>query len=110
MTESLETYSESEQRKIGAWMTQLRLQGPNLPRPYADFLRDGIHELRIKVTGDQVRVLYFFIHGKAIVLTHSFVKRQSKVPKQEIERAIMCREDYLKRFPTLEKLRETKDG
>ena len=38
----------------------LEEKGPNLPRPYADLLKDGIHELRIKLSGDQIKVLYFF--------------------------------------------------
>ncbi len=29
----------------------LEEKGPPLPRPYADLLTDGIHELRVKLSG-----------------------------------------------------------
>jgi hypothetical protein len=38
--------------------------GPTLPRPYADLLKDGIHELRIRLSGDHIRMLYFFCFRK----------------------------------------------
>ena len=36
--------------------------GHGLRRPHADYLRDGIHELRAKSEGANYRMLYFF-HG-----------------------------------------------
>ncbi|WP_308447606.1 type II toxin-antitoxin system RelE/ParE family toxin [Leptospira inadai] len=83
----------------------LEERGPNLPRPYADFLTEGIHELRLKLSGDQVRFLYFFIFRHYIILTHAFIKNVQRVPVSEIKRAIKCREDFLSRY-TEEKLKE----
>lgn len=61
--------------------------GHKLRRPEADFLRDGIYELRVRRQRVNYRVLYFF-HGKvAAILAHGLVK-ESEVPKAEIERAI----------------------
>ncbi|MCK5718988.1 MAG: type II toxin-antitoxin system RelE/ParE family toxin [Thiomargarita sp.] len=51
----------NEKAKVMSWLEQLEINGPTLPRPYADLLRDGIHELRIKLTGDQHRILYFLL-------------------------------------------------
>jgi hypothetical protein len=39
--------------KILSWLSMLEEKGPILPRPYADLLRDGIHEIRIKLSGNQ---------------------------------------------------------
>lgn len=89
---------DRDQAKIFSWLTLLEEQGPNLPRPYADILRDGIHELRVKLTGDQVRILYFFCYREFIVLTSVFVKRTSVVPSAEIKKARKCRDDFLARF------------
>jgi hypothetical protein len=50
-----------ERAKTLAFIGLLETHGPNLPRPYADLLKDGIHELRIKLTGTQTRILYFFV-------------------------------------------------
>ena len=72
-----------EQAKILGLISFLQQKGPTLPRPYADLLEDGIHELRIRLSGDQGRVLYFFCYRKFIVLTHAFVKTSAKVPWAE---------------------------
>lgn len=87
-----------------AWIALLEERGPQVPRPYADLLRDGIHELRIKLTGNQVRVLYFFCFRNIVVLTHAFTKTTSKVPEDQIKKALKYRDDVLKRFKTGEAL------
>ena len=84
--------------KILNWLEQLEAQGPNLPRPYADLLEDGIHELRIKLSGEQIRIIYFFCYGEFIILTHAFRKNTYKVPKTEIEKAKKYRDDFIARF------------
>lgn len=87
-----------DQAKILALISYLQDQGPTLPRPYADLLEDGIHELRVRLSGDQFRVLYFFYYRRFIVLTHAFVKVTTKVPKAEIQKAKKYRSDFLSRF------------
>lgn len=84
--------------KILNWLEQLEAQGPNLPRPYADLIEDGIHELRIKLSGEQVRIIYFFCYGDFIILTHAFRKNTNKIPKVEIEKAKKYRDDFIERF------------
>jgi len=55
-------------------------------RPEADFLRDGIHELRVGLAGRNYRMRYFF-HGKAVaILSHGLVKERA-VPSKAIELA-----------------------
>jgi len=58
--EFIDSISEGNQAKTLALIAALEERGPNLPRPYADLLKDGIHELRVKLSGNQVRVFYFF--------------------------------------------------
>ncbi len=66
---------------------RLRDLGHELRRPEADYLRDGIYELRTSLRGVQYRLLYFF-HGRtAAVLSHGLVKEQV-VPDREIDKAI----------------------
>ena len=50
-----------------------------------DLLQDGIHELRIKLSGVQVRILYFFCYKDIIILTNIFDKHTDRVPKSEIK-------------------------
>jgi len=68
--------------------------GHEIRRPHADYLRDGVHELRAKREGVHYRMLYFFHGRKAVVVSHGFVKRQAAVPAREIDRAI----ERMKRF------------
>ena len=61
--------------------------GHELRRPESDYLRDGIHELRIGLQHLNYRILYFF-HGRTVaVISHGLVK-EDVVPPREIERAI----------------------
>ena len=61
--------------------------GYELRRPQADFLRDGIYELRVGLQYLNYRMLYFF-HGRtAAVISHELVK-EAAVPPKEIEKAI----------------------
>ncbi len=67
---------------------QLQQTGYQLRRPSADYLRDGIYELRARHHKVQYRILYFF-NGKDIaVLSHSIIKKTSAVPNKDIDIAI----------------------
>jgi len=96
--EYIDSLSLRERAKVMAFIGLLEDRGPNLPRPYADLLDEGIHELRIKLTGTQVRILYFFCYKNIIVLTNVFDKYTKKVPVNKIEQAKKCRADFLARF------------
>ena len=66
----------------------LATTGYELRRPAADYLRDGIYELRAKHVRVQYRILYFF-HGQNVaVLAHAITKDTDRMPINEIERAI----------------------
>lgn len=101
----LDSLDNLELAKVLSWLSLLEEKGALLPRPYADLLEDGIHELRIKISGQQERMLYFFCYQNIIVLTHHFTKNTDKVPKSEIKKAKNFRSDFLGRF-TKEKIME----
>lgn len=61
--------------------------GHELRRPEADFLRDGISELRASYQGVHYRMLYFFA-GKAVVVVSHGVTKERKVPAKEIALAV----------------------
>lgn len=72
------------------------MEGPNLPRPYADIVRGKIRELRVSFGSNEYRFLYFFF-GKRIIITHGFLKKTDRVPEGEIERAERIMQDFLER-------------
>lgn len=96
--EFIDHRNHRDQAKVLAWLSQLEDRGPHLPRPYADLLEDGIHELRVQLSGQHVRLLYFFCFREFIVLTHAFTKQTGIVPQTEIERARRYRTDLLYRY------------
>jgi phage-related protein len=90
--------------KCVAHIDMLRDWGHELRRPTADYLRDGIYELRVRVGTSQHRILYFF-HGRiAAVLAHGLTK-QKKVPAKDIERAL-ARMQLFKKNPTVHSHRQ----
>ena len=99
-------YQENENIPVLQWLKQLLKEdrkgyancvarikllassGYELRRPAADYLRDGIYELRAKHVHIQYRILYFF-HGQNVaILAHAITKEQAAVPEIDIERAI----------------------
>jgi hypothetical protein len=58
-----------------------------LRRPEADFVRDGIYELRATYQGVHCRLLYCFAGRSIAVLSHGLTKLR-EVPNKEIEIAI----------------------
>ena len=97
--------SEDGTAPVLEWLKELRVENPKawancrariallsqfgheLRRPAADFLREGIHELRAKQGHVQYRMLYFF-HGRTVaVLAHSLTKEDA-IPPADIERAL----------------------
>jgi phage-related protein len=94
----IDKQKDKNKAKILSWLSILEMKGPILMRPYADLLKDGIHELRVKITGKQVRILYFFCFKEYIILTNHFIKKTDKVPEKEIIKSKKNRDDFLKRY------------
>ena len=74
-------------KKCVARLRRLRAFGHELRRPVADYLRDGVWELRVRHGTVNYRILYFFHGGTACVLAHGLTKK-GMVPDQDIDRAL----------------------
>jgi hypothetical protein len=87
------------------WLLErLAEEGRELRRPLADYLRDGIYELRTQVGNVNYRILYGFVGQNVVLLTSGLTKERS-VPPAEIETAIARIADYQrdpKRFGHIE--------
>ena len=72
-------------------------------------LRDDIWEFRTLYQGLQYRLLAFWDKSSSenslVISTHGFIKKRSKVPESEIEKAIQIRIKY---FEDKEKLKKKK--
>ena len=97
VTEFIDGCDPKHQVKILRFLSLLEEMGPTLPRPYADLLKDGVHELWIKLSGDQIRMLHFFCFRKFIVFYVAFVKNTRQVPEKFIDRVKRYRNSFLYR-------------
>ena len=86
------------QVKVLHFLELLEEMGPTLPRPYADLLEDGIHELRVRLSGDHMRLLYFFCFENYIVVYRALRKTASRVPEEYIRETRKYREIFLSRI------------
>jgi phage-related protein len=62
------------QDKCAARIRRLRDCGHELRRPEADYLRDGIYELRVRYQQVNYRLLFFFHGNQVVVLTLGLTK------------------------------------
>lgn len=85
--EWLDSIPDKARDKCRIRMERLREVGHELRRPEADYLRDGIYELRIGLHGINYRILYFFHGTIAVVLSHGLIKGRD-VPATEIAEAV----------------------
>jgi phage-related protein len=76
-------------------LEQLAACGHELRRPAADYLRDGLYELRAKKGRIQYRILYFFHGRNVVVLAHAFVKEEAAVPDIDIDRAVRRKKAFV---------------
>ena len=85
-----------EKAFIKCWAAIKRLadHGHELRRPEADYLRDGIHELRIKRGSVNYRLLYFFHERTCSVVAHGCTK-EDIVPPSDINRAITRKSNFI---------------
>jgi phage-related protein len=82
-----ESLPERAQDKCRVRLERLQEKGNELRRPEADFLRDGIYELRVKHLRMNYRILYFFAGQSVAVVSHG-LQKEKVVPANEIDRAI----------------------
>jgi phage-related protein len=84
---TIETRNRKTYEKCRSYLQRLAEFGRDLRRPTADFLRDGVYELRIKQLGVNYRILYGFV-GQDVVLVSHGITKEKRVPAKEIDLAV----------------------
>ena len=93
--EFLDSLSAKEAQKI-TWVLRLIEEIDRAPKKYfKKLLPYDIWEVRIDFSGNTYRILSFMYNDSQLILTHGFVKKTQKVPKNEIEKALTYKSDYL---------------
>lgn len=94
----LDELDQKMRAKMVRTIELLEKNGPDLRKPYSEYLEDGIFELRAKVGSDISRELYFFFYDKKAILTNGFLKKSQKTPRKQLELAKKYKRDYEERY------------
>jgi phage-related protein len=79
--------------KCVARITRLAEVGHELRRPEADYLRDGLYELRARQGRVQYRLLYFF-HGRNVAILAHALTKEGEIPVADLERVLRRKETF----------------
>jgi hypothetical protein len=79
--------------KCVARIKRLAEVGHELRRPEADYLRDGIYELRARQGHVNYRILYFF-HGRNVAVLAHAITKEGEIPTADLERALRRKASY----------------
>lgn len=95
--EFIDSLDTKMQCKVLRQIGLLKEHGHRIGEPYSCQLVKGVFELRVQQSNNITRILYFFVKGQTIVLTHGFTKKTQKTPIEEIERAKKYKSDFERR-------------
>ena len=98
MVEFLNSLDINMKSKVIHTISLLQDYGNELREPYTKYIKDGIFEFRVKQGSNITRSFYFFITGKKIIMTNGFVKKTSKTPQNEFEKAKKYKKSYENRY------------
>ena len=79
--------------KCRAAVARLARLGHELRRPEADYLGDGIYELRVRLGSVNYRLLYFF-HGRSVCVVAHGLTKEAALPVADLERALARRSSF----------------
>lgn len=94
----LQRLRSGEVAKILRDIDLLEKYGNELREPYSKYLGRDLFELRTKFGRNIFRIIYFFIKGNTIVITHCFQKKQNKTPNSEMNLALKYKADWERRY------------
>lgn len=97
MIEFLDRLSIRDRAKIFASIDKLvELKDSNIqPKEnLSKYVEDSIFELRVRLSDNIARCLYFYEINQKIIFTHGFIKKTQKLPRKEIELAKELRRKY----------------
>jgi phage-related protein len=91
----LDSLSGKASQKI-TWVLKLIEEINVVPEKYFKKLTPyDIWEVRADFSGNTYRILSFIHNDSRLILTHGFVKKTQKTPKNEIEKALSYKSEYL---------------
>lgn len=100
--EFLLTLSPKIRAKTFSEIELLKKHGNKLREPYIKSVKgdkyNGIFELRTKFASDITRIFYFMWSNNTFVLLSGFTKKAEKTSIRELDRALLYKKDYERRY------------
>ena len=93
----IDSLSIPGQAKVLRLIDLLADYGVFLKEPYTRQIKGKLRELRITDRSGEIRILYFGITKRRIILLHGFNKKTRKTPVKEIEIAERRMSDFIER-------------
>lgn len=85
--------SETERKKVQRALLLLETDD-KIPFHYIKYIRDGVYELRINCGNNEYRIFFIYDGKTIVVLFNCFKKKTQKTPKNEIDKAIILKNEY----------------
>jgi len=79
--------------KAQARIELLAMHGHHLRRPHADYIGDGLYELRWRHRRVNYRLLYFF-HGRRVIVMVQALTKEDRLPAAAIAQALKCKHRF----------------
>ena len=95
VTDYIENLGKKDRGKILKYIEFLRMNHGYLNEPYSKHIKGEIRELRVDFAHNRHRLFYFTLIGKKIILLHAFLKKTTKTPNSEIQKAEANYQDVL---------------
>jgi len=92
--EHIKSLQARDRVKVTHVLKLLEEFGTQLRSPHAEFVEDGIWELR----ASRNRLFYFLHVDQTFIILHGYFKKTPKAPRKEINTAKRRRDDYLRRW------------
>ncbi|OGU17154.1 MAG: hypothetical protein A2X61_07845 [Ignavibacteria bacterium GWB2_35_12] len=90
MIDFIDSLSENEKSRLYVYIhkfIEMKNNNYRLSEKLTKYLEDGIFELRIDFENRTSRSLYFYEINREIIFTNGFIKKSTKTPRNEINKA-----------------------
>lgn len=84
--EWLRELPEEDKKIIGEDIKTVQFGWP-LGMPLVDSLGDGLWEIRIRLSGNRIARVIFFLDQNMMILVNGFIKKTQRTPQKELELA-----------------------
>ena len=89
----MKALAEQERKKVLRALLLLQTE-EKVPHHYIKYLRDGIYELRVTFSNNELRVFFTYDGNTIVVVFNGFRKKTQKTPPKEIDKAVRLRKEY----------------